>query len=176
MIWPKGIREFVEAAKQLVARHGDWRFILMANKEHGNADEVPENYIAENAANANLVWIQYRNDLRPYYALADLTVLPSYYREGGHPRAILESMAMGNPVITTDNVDCRDAVDPDVNGYWVPARDATALANAIERIILDADKLRSFGEQSRVRAVRLFNEKTIVTHALSELGFRPQTG
>ena len=176
MIWPKGIREFVEAATQLVIRHPHWKFVLIAHAEHGNPDEVPANYIAENASNANLIWLQYRNDLRPYYSLADIMVLPSYYREGGHPRAILEAMAMGKPVITTDSVDCRDAVEPEVNGYWVPVRDAGALANAIERIMMDTAKMRRFGEQSRTRAVQLFNEKTIVTRALSELGLVPHSG
>jgi N,N'-diacetylbacillosaminyl-diphospho-undecaprenol alpha-1,3-N-acetylgalactosaminyltransferase len=171
MIWPKGIKEFVEAAKHLVSRHQNWRFVLIAHTEKGSPDEVPASYIAENTEGTNLVWIKYRTDLRPYYLLADIAVLPTYYREAGHPRALLEAMAMGKPVITTDSVDCRGAVEPEVNGYWVPVRDARSLADAIERLMLDADKLREFGEQSRARAVRLFNEKTIIAHALSELGF-----
>ena len=50
------------------------------------------------------------------------------------------------------------------------------LANAIERIMMDTTKMRRFGEQSRIRAVQLFNEETIVTHALSELGLVPHSG
>lgn len=176
LIWAKGIREFVEAAAELVARHPTWRFLLIAPSEPGNLDEVPASYIEENAERANLLWLQYRNDLRPYYALADIAVLPSFYREGGQPRALLEAMALGKPVITTDSIDCRYAVDPGVNGYWVPVRDATSLANAIERLMVDDAELQRFGEQSRKRAVELFDEKKIVAHALVELGFLPSTG
>jgi len=171
MIWEKGIREFVEAAKQLVTRHPKWRFLLIAHTEPGSPNEVPSSYIEENAGQANLIWLQYRNDLRPYYLLADIAVLPSYYREGGHPRAILEPMAMGKPVITTDSVDCRDAVDPGGNGYWVPVRDPVALAETIERVLMDDAACVRLGKQSRARAVEMFDEKKIVTYALAELGF-----
>jgi N,N'-diacetylbacillosaminyl-diphospho-undecaprenol alpha-1,3-N-acetylgalactosaminyltransferase len=171
MIWPKGIQEFVEAAAQLVAKHRQWRFLLIAHTEPGNPDEVPASYVEENAERANLTWLRYRSDLRPYYSMADIAVLPSFYREGGQPRGLLEAMALGKPVITTDSLDCRYAVDPGVNGYWVPVRDATALANAIERVMLDDAELQRFGERSRARALELFDEKKIVAHALAELGF-----
>jgi N,N'-diacetylbacillosaminyl-diphospho-undecaprenol alpha-1,3-N-acetylgalactosaminyltransferase len=141
MIWSKGIREFVEAAAQLVAKHPRWRFLLIAPIEPGNPDEAPASYVEENAEWANLTWLRWRSDLRPYYSMADIAVLPSFYREGGQPRGLLEAMALGKPVITTDSLDCRYAVDPGVNGYWVPVRDATALANAIERVMLDDAEL-----------------------------------
>lgn len=170
MMWPKGIGEFVEAAKALVPRHPDWRFLLMAPLEPGNPSAVPASYVQENASAANLLWVEYRDDLRPYYALAEIKVLPSFYKEGGHPRSILEAMAMGKPVITTDNIDCCDAVEHGCNGYWVPMRDAGALAAAIERLMDDAEALRRFGAQSRARAIELFDERRIVAHALQEFG------
>ena len=100
MIWSKGIREFVEAAAQLVAKHPRWRFLLIAPTEPGNPDGVPASYVEENAERANLAWLRYRNDLRPYYSMADIAVLPSFYREGGQPRGLLEAMALGKPVGT----------------------------------------------------------------------------
>jgi glycosyltransferase involved in cell wall biosynthesis len=170
MIWPKGIREFVDAARSLAPYHPDWRFLLMAPLEPGNPDEVPASFVEQNAAAANLTWIQYRNDLRPFYALADLTVLPSFYRGGGHPRAIVEAMAMGKAVITTDNEDCRDAVEHERNGYWVPMRDSKAVADAIARLLTDPALLQRFGEHSRTRALEFFDERRIVAKALQTFG------
>ena len=174
LIWPKGIKEFVEAATELAARHPHWKFLLIAPAEPGNPDEAPPRYIEEHAAAANMVWLQYRNDLRPYYALADIAVLPSFYREGGQPRGLLEAMALGKPVISTDSIDCRGAVEPGVNGYWVPVRDAHALATAIERVLTDDAERQRMGTESRRRTVELFDEKTIVAHALTELGLRSE--
>ena len=56
------------------------------------------------------------------------------------------------------------------NGYLVPIKDSRALADAISMIIDDPDKLRNFGEYSRQKAVREFDEKKIVVEVLSKLG------
>ncbi len=65
---------------------------------------------------------------------ADCVVLPSYYGEGV-PRSLLEAAALSKPIITTDNVGCRDVVDEGINGFKVPVKDIHALASAILRII-----------------------------------------
>lgn len=171
MIWPKGIREFVEAAKLLAKSNPDLRFLLIAPLEPGNPDEVPEAFIHNNTEAGSLIWLQYRNDLRPYYALSDLAVLPTYYKEGGQPRALLEPMAMGKPVIATTSEDCRGAIEEGRNGFLVPPRDAIALAAAISRVMGDDALRNSLGSYSRVMAVRDFDEAVIVPNALRTLGF-----
>lgn len=171
MIWPKGIREFVEAAKLLAKSSPDLRFLLIAPLEPGNPDEVPEAFINDNKEAGSLIWLQYRNDLRPYYALSDLAVLPTYYKEGGQPRALLEPMAMGKPVIATTSEDCRGAIEEGRNGFLVPPRDAVALAAAISRVMGDDTLRDSLGNYSRVMAVRDFDEAVIVPDALRKLGF-----
>lgn len=171
MIWPKGIREFVEASKLLATSRQDLQFLLIAPLEPGNPDEVPESFIRGDEEAGNLIWLQYRNDLRPYYALCDLAVLPTYYKEGGQPRALLEPMAMGKPVIATTSEDCRGAVEEGKNGFLVPPRDSAALAAAIMQVMGD-DALRdALGRYSRVKAVRDFDENAIVPDALRKLGF-----
>lgn len=67
-------------------------------------------------------------------------VLPSNYE--GFPNVLLEAMASGLPVISTDFSTgiARDLISEDVNGYVISINDADALAEAIEKLILDADK------------------------------------
>src|SRR5207253_2073385 len=61
------------------------------------------------------------DDVRPAIADASVYVLPSY-REGT-PRSVLEAMAMGRPVVTTDAPGCREPVVDGENGFLVPLRD-----------------------------------------------------
>jgi glycosyltransferase involved in cell wall biosynthesis len=85
-------------------------------------------------------------DIRPAMAEASVYVLPSY-REGT-PRSVLEAMAMGRPVITTDAPGCRETVRDGENGFLVPPRDASALAAAMERFITSPSLIAPMGEAS----------------------------
>ena len=74
-------------------------------------------------------------DVRPAISAASVYVLPSH--QEGTPHTVLEAMAMGRPIVTTDAPGCRETVRPGQNGYLVPVRDAAALAKALERFIVE---------------------------------------
>ena len=103
------------------------------------------------------------------YALADLSVLPSYYKEGGYPRALLEAMALGKPVIAADTDECRGPVDDGRNGFLVPARDASALAQRIVRILDDDDLYEKFGRRSLERIRNEFDDRVVAREVLSAM-------
>lgn len=170
MIWPKGIREFADAAERLKATHPELVFLLVAPMESASPGSVPESFIREKERTSRLRWLGFRHDVKSIYALCDIAVLPSYYKEGGYPRALLEPMAMGKPLITTTSADCRGAVDEGQNGFLVPPRDATALADAIAELARDPAKRAAFGRCSHEKAWREFDEAPIVFEALSSLG------
>lgn len=170
MIWSKGIKEFAEAAEILKDSHPHLKFFLVAPLEDGSANAVPESYIKEKEKTSNLMWLGFRSDVRNFYAISDVAVLPSYYKEGGYPRALLEPMAMGKALVTTDSGDCRGTVEHGENGYLIPVRDSRALAVAIASIIDDDAKRARFGKYSRQKAEKEFDETKIVAHALKELG------
>src|SRR3546814_3608794 len=75
-------------------------------------------------------------DVRPFLTAAHVFVLPSYYREG-LPRTLLEALATGRPIITTDMPGCREPVREGLNGFLVPPRNAEKLAAAMERFLAD---------------------------------------
>lgn len=174
MIWQKGIREFAEAASLLRDTHPDIKFILVAPLEAGSPDAVPESYVREVEKNANFKWLGFQNDVKRLYAIADLAVLPTYYKEGGYPRALLEPMAMGKAIITTNSEDCRGAIEDGKNGFLVPIQNSVALAEAIGSIMSDVHLRKTFGEYSREKAVRDFDEHVIVFDALRRLGLPVQ--
>jgi glycosyltransferase involved in cell wall biosynthesis len=169
LVWSKGIREFIGAAEILRLTHPDIRFVLVAPAEHG-ADAISEDYVSDACRPPNVTWLKFRKDVRELYALADLAVLPSYYKEGGYPRALLEPMALGKPVIAADTDECRGPVEDCKNGYLVPPRDAVALARRIEDLYRDDDKRRRFGMRSLEIMRTRFDEAIIGAQVLSELG------
>lgn len=171
MIWPKGIREFIEAARILQERLSDVQFLLVGPLEKGSPNTVPEQYLRESES-SNLRWLGFRKDVKDLYALADLAVLPSYYKEG-IPRGLLEPMALGKPVVATNTAECRIMVEPGRNGYLVPPRDSRALAQAIERLITDEAKCREYGRYSRMKIEREFNEKSVVAQIIAEISSAP---
>ncbi len=120
MIWAKGIREFADAAISMKSSHPDLKFVLVAPLEDGSYGSVPESFVKEVERTSNFIWLGFQEDVIPLYAIAQVAVLPSYYLEGGYPRALLEPMAMGKPLVTTDTDGCRGAVENGSNGFLVP--------------------------------------------------------
>jgi glycosyltransferase involved in cell wall biosynthesis len=171
MIWPKGVREFVEAAELLKERRPGVHFLLVAPLEIGSPDAVPEAYVRGRERTGNLRWLGFQKDVRQLYAMSHLAVLPSFYKEGGYPRALLEPMAMGKPVITTDTDGCRGVVDHGRDGYLIPPKDSKSLMDAVEEMISDERKLAEFGNRARVKMVCEFDERVIVPSAIKALGF-----
>lgn len=166
MIWAKGVREFVEASQLLQAKRPFVKFILVGPEEEGSADAVPASYLRESGRGNNFQWVGFRNDVKDLYRLADVAVLPSYYREGGFPRALTEPMSMGKPIIASDSVDCRSPVEEGKNGYLVPIKDSHALASCIEELMLDQGKREAFGRYSRIKAQKELDENVVVPQVI----------
>lgn len=170
MIWSKGIREFVEAAESVGRERPDLKFILVAPGEKGHPDEVPDSFITAKGKMENFIWLGFRKDVKNIYAISDLAVLPSYYNEGGYPRALLEPMAFGKPVITTDLPQCRGPVEDGRNGYLIPPRDVRALQEAILKVFGNEEERRRMGVYSRVKIESEFDDRRVVEKILSNIG------
>jgi N,N'-diacetylbacillosaminyl-diphospho-undecaprenol alpha-1,3-N-acetylgalactosaminyltransferase len=168
MIWPKGVREFAEAAAIIKETMPEVKFILVGPEERNMGGAVPLSYLEEKNRTGNFLWVGFRDDVKDLYALADIAVLPSYYKEGGYPRGLTEPMAMGKPVIATDSADCRGPVEDGKNGYLVPIKDARALSDAISVLMKDDKKREEFGKYSRQRVEREFDERIIVQQVIDE--------
>ena len=82
------------------------------------------------------------------------------------PRTLLEAASMGKPIVTTDNVGCREVVDDGVNGFLVPVKDSKALAKKIKILIENETMRDEFGKASRKKAVEEFDVKVVVEQYL----------
>lgn len=162
----KGVREYAQAAIELLSRRQDCKFSLV-----GSIDDGPDGISREELARWIEAGIDYRGsmaDVRSAIADASVFVLPSY-REGT-PRAVLEAMAMGRAIITTDVPGCRETVDDNVNGLLVPVKDVAALAHAMKELADDEQLRQMFGTSSLAIAIKKYDvhkvNKTLRDHLL----------
>lgn len=154
LIREKGVVDFVEAARLTRLRCPDARFILVGGldpKPEALSHDQVQTWVDEGV----IEWPGEIEDVRPYLREATVYVLPSY-REGV-PRSTQEAMAVGRAVITTDVPGCRATVDPDINGFLVPARDPVALAEAMVKLANNRALTLKMGQESRRIAEERFD-------------------
>lgn len=161
----KGILEYARAAERLSREYPRARFLLA-----GYRDSNPLAYSDEEwrTIDANVTYLGPSQDVRPLYAEAHVYVLPSYGE--GMPRTVLEAMASGRPIITTDTYGCRDTVEEGVNGHLVPVKQWEPLAQAMERFLSGRSPVPDMGQASRVRAERLFDVEAVNLQMVQALG------
>lgn len=165
----KGVMVFAEAANILKARGVNARFQIAGGMEGHNPATLTESDMKSISANGAVEWLGRVNDMPALYARATVIAYPSWYREGV-PKVLLESVAMGKAIVTTDHPGCREAVTHNVNGLLVPVKDANATANAIEKLLNDPALRQTMGAAGRKKAeeefdVRRVVEKTLVVYA-----------
>lgn len=150
----KGIGEYVDAARRLKGRYPFARFQLLGPVGSGPS-AIPREVIDRWHAEGAIEYLGETDDVRPFLAECSVFVLPSYAE--GLPRSALEAMAMGKPVVTTDAPGCRETVREGQNGMLVPVRDVSALADAMERFLVDQNLAGSMGNISRELACSRFD-------------------
>lgn len=165
----KGVYEYLEAARQLTAEFPDARFDIVGRAEPLNPTGISDSEVSKLQREYPVRFLGETRDVRPFLAEASVFVLPSFYREG-LPRTILEAMATGRAVVTTDLPGCRDPVENGVNGFLVPPRDASALAAAMRRFILEPDLMTSMGLHSRIKAERIYDVERVNAMLIDEIG------
>lgn len=139
LLFSKGVREYVAAAKQLKATYPEVKFQLAGEWETQHPDGVSREWLEKTGT--EIEFLGYLNNMASELRQTDIFVLPSYYREGV-PRVLLEAAAAGVPVVTTDFPGCREAVVKDVTGYLVTPRDTQELTSAIAQL-LDHPQMRA---------------------------------
>lgn len=155
----KGVNELVEAFQHV---HGVCKVrLLLVGRFEDRLDPVADETrrVMEECDDIVCVGPQYGKDLLAYYAAADCFVFPSY-REG-FPNVVLEAGAMGLPSIVTDINGSREIIKNGVNGIIVPSKDATALAEAMERMMTDEMMRRQMAGKAREMIASRFEQSYV---------------
>lgn len=166
----KGVEEYCRAARILASQGHKARWLLVGPAETGPAGfPVSELRKCQNV----ITYLGPRDDIRPHLREAHVYVLPSYGE--GMPRTVLEALASGRPVITTETRGCRETVDEEVNGFLVPIRDSVALAAAMKNFLVEPDLIQTMAARSRERAEAEFDVVRVNAGMLKALGLDAET-
>lgn len=168
IMYSKGVMEYLEAARKVKARHPQVRFVLLGASENIQ-DSIPWDKIHSEFIETGIIdYFPETSDVISFYKQCSVYVLPSY-REGT-PRTVLEAMAMGRPIISTDVPGCRGTVIDGENGFLVPVKDVDALAGKIEWFIRNPDRIGPMGERSHRICEEKFEVSKVNKDMLSIMG------
>jgi len=170
MLYDKGIGQYVEAARVLKAKHGhNVELCLLGFLDVNNPSAVSKQDMQSWVDEGIVNYLGTSDNVEQEIAKVDCMVLPSYYREGV-PKSLLEAGAMGKPIVTTDNVGCRETVDDGINGFLCEPRSSASLIEKLELIMnmTHVERL-AMGEKSRIKIESEFDERIVINKYLDAI-------
>ena len=160
----KGVDELFAAAKRMKQQYGEQVEFHMV----GSFEEAYKPVMDQLEQAGVVKYHGYQSDMKPFYAMADCVVLPSYHE--GMSNVLLEAAASGRPLITSDIPGCREAVENGVSGYLCPARDAGALYETMRRFAaLPVEQRSQMGRCGRERMEQQFSKTAVVAETIKHL-------
>lgn len=167
LLGDKGVREYAMAAARIKAYYPSVQFSLVGWIDQ-TPDAIAQHELDSWIKSGALEYFGRMEDVRPAIAACSVYVLPSY-REGT-PRTVLEAMAMGRPIITTDAPGCRETVVDGDNGFLVPVKSVDALVAAMVCFINEPDLIERMGKRSREIAEEKYDVHKVNTVMIREMG------
>lgn len=167
LLGDKGVREYTAAAERVRSLHPETKFGLVGWIDE-NPAAITRRELDKWVSDGTVEFYGKLVDVRPPIAASTVYVLPSY-REGT-PRTVLEAMAMGRPIITTDAPGCRETVSDGDNGFLVPVQSVDALVEAMLKFIEDPTLASRMGKRSREIAVEKYDVHKVNAAMLREMG------
>lgn len=166
LLGDKGVREYAQAAALVKQRFPEVTFRLVGWIDD-NPDAISQAELDGWIEAGTIEFLGKLSDVRPAISDSSVYVLPSY-REGT-PRTVLEAMAMGRAVITTDAPGCRETVVDGCNGFLVPVQDAATLAASMVKFIDSPDLVAAMGARSRQIAEEKYDVHMVNAVMLREM-------
>ncbi len=160
LLFDKGVKEFVEAARILKKEGLKARFVLVGRFDKYNPSRIPRTTVDSWLSENIIEYWGFKEDVAKTFSKAKIIILPSY-REG-LPKVLLEAAACGRPSITTDVPGCRDAIIPRKTGFIVPAKDPKSLAKMIKYALDNENMLKKMSTAARKLAEKSFNIQDVI--------------
>lgn len=141
----KGVLEYLEASRKVKKAYPNAKFQLLGPFD-SNPNSLSYQDIKPYIEDDIIEYLGETRDVRPFLQRCSVYVLPSY-REGT-PRTVLEAMAMGRPVLTTDAPGCRETVIHGINGFLIPVKDPEELAKKMIWMIENKSQVHKMATES----------------------------
>jgi glycosyltransferase involved in cell wall biosynthesis len=158
----KGFEVFLDVARRLAGECPAVRFLVVGDISTEDGRPYKEHLLrlgADLMREGKLVFAGWRDDMPQVYAAIDVLGLASSIE--GLALVVIEAMATGKPVVRTAAAGAEDTVVPGETGYVVPVDDATALADALKRLVNEPERRRRMGARSRERVTALFSAEAM---------------
>lgn len=166
LVGDKGINELVKAFVQLQKEYkGQTCKLLLVGGEERELDPLLPETIVEIDTNENIISVGFQKDVRPYFAISDVLVFPSY-REG-FPNVVMQAGAMGVASIVSDINGCNEIIINGENGYIIPPKNVERLKDEMKKI-LDYDDLLLMKSKSREMIVSRYQRELVWNELLKE--------
>ncbi len=176
LIKTKGVIEFIEAARKVVAESDVACEFILAGVYDTSSRAVPKELLDSLTIEENIHFVGHIEDMPTLLKTVDCVALPSYYPEGV-PRSLIEAAASGKIIITTDTPGCRETVIAGQNGFFVPPQSVDGLAAGIHKVLgLRADEMKRMKKASRSMAEKRFDENIVIQRYLNVVEMLKEKG
>lgn len=160
----KGVNELFSAFKSILSKYPD-AYLMMVG-ENDKPDSVDEELYRWATEEPHVIFCGYTNVVEQFLSAMDVYVLPSY-REG-FGMSVVESEAMGVPVIVTDIPGPTNAMLRDETGLVVPKKDIDALWEAMQKLLCDPSLCKTLGANGYAFAAEKFEQNKLLEHILKD--------
>ncbi|MEL4470514.1 glycosyltransferase family 4 protein [Shewanella algae] len=167
LLGDKGIREYFRAAEIVKLKYPCANFYLLG-PEDPSPDGIRKEEVLGWQSKGIIVYCGATKDVRPFIKDANIFVLPSYHE--GMPRTVLEAMAMGRPILTTDVPGCKETVVNGENGWLIEKASVEQLAERMIWFIENPDQWQEMGDKSYTLAREKFDVHKVNAKILEIIG------
>ncbi len=148
----KDHRTLIAAAPEIVKQVPNVRFMLIGS---GPLEQELRQQAEKNGVANNVVFLGERRDIPEILSAVDMSVLPT--RVESLPNVVMEAMSAGRAVVASDVGGCGELIEDGKTGFLVKAQDPQALAQAILRLLQNADLREQMGRAARAHAEAEFS-------------------
>lgn len=162
LVGDKGINELIEAFFKLPTPNTK---LLLVGPFESELDPLQPETLKVIETHPNIISVGFQSDVRPYFAISDCLVFPSY-REG-FPNVVMQAGAMGLPSIVTNINGCNEIIVEGENGTILPVKNVPALVEAMQKMCSDKAYYEQLQQNARVMIQSRY-EQQVVWEALLE--------
>ncbi|MCD7900839.1 MAG: glycosyltransferase family 4 protein [Bacteroides sp.] len=165
LVSDKGINELIEAFNKMAEFHTKIKLLLIGPMETA-LDPLLPSTIKTIEIHKQIISIGWQSDVRPYFAISDALVFPSY-REG-FPNVVMQAGAMGLPAIVTDINGCNEIIKEGENGIIIPSKSSKELKEKMELLLTDKELYSNLKLKAREMITSRYEQKLVWEALLAE--------
>lgn len=165
IVGDKGINELVKAFSNLNSEISNLKLLLVGDMEM-DLDPINRATIEEIQQNENILSVGFQSDVRPYFAIANSLVFPSY-REG-FPNVVMQAGAMGLPSVVSDINGCNEIIIENENGLIVPTKNVEILQEKMLNLVQNKDLYQKMKQNSQRMIENRYEQLTVWKALLEE--------